>query len=264
MTVPPSISAGSPLSVQTSGSGKAVLYIVGPGQVLRNDVQLGGTVSFPEGALYAAGHYLVVLVSGASNETEEIDVMPGSKPVTVSLLARPSRLPVGLHNGISGAAYIFDAYHNLITTPLRASLELSNSTGSAQTRDVTTRNGVAWTAMDSAVREGTAKLIARVGDVSTAGVIVQVPGDPCTLVISARPNGAKVEVQTAPVRDCGGNQIPDGTIVTFKETYNDMQSTVDVPIKRGIASVNLPAHAGAKVSVASGIVAGNEIRLGGQ
>ena len=66
------------------------------------------------------------------------------------------------------------------------------------------------------------------------------------------------------MRDCGGNQIPDGTIVTFKETYNDMQSTVDVPIKRGIAIVNLPAHAGAKVSVASGIVAGNEIRLGGQ
>ena len=51
--------------------------------------------------------------------------------------------------------------------------------------------------------------------------------------------------------------------MTFKETYNDMQSTVDVPIKRGIATIDLPAHAGAKISVASGVVAGNEIRLGG-
>ena len=264
MSLPSSISAGHAFSVQTSGSGKSVLYIVGPGQVLRRDVQSGEAVAFPEGALYAAGHYLVILASESSNDTAEMEVTPSPKPVTLSLLARPSRLPVGLHNGISGAVYVFDAYHNLITTPLPASLELSSAAGSAQTHNVTTRNGVAWTAMDSAVREGTAKLIARVGDISTAGVIVQVPGDPCTLIISAKPNGAKVEVQTAPVRDCGGNQIPDGTIVTFKETYNNMQSTVDVPIKRGIAIVNLPAHAGAKVSVASGIVAGNEIRLGGQ
>ena len=37
---------------------------------------------------------------------------------TLVFLAKPSRLPVGLHDGITGAVYVFDAYKNLIVTPL--------------------------------------------------------------------------------------------------------------------------------------------------
>jgi hypothetical protein len=62
------------------------------------------------------------------------------------------------------------------------------------------------------------------------------------------------------VRDCSGNAVPDGTIVTFTETYGDAQSTVDVPLKRGVAKVVLPAHRGATISVASGVVLGNQVR----
>ena len=40
----------------------------------------------------------------------------------------------------------------------------------------------------------------------------------------------------------------------------DAQSTVDVPLKRGIAQVEMPAHEGATISVASGVVLGNQIR----
>jgi hypothetical protein len=78
--------------------------------------------------------------------------------------------------------------------------------------------------------------------------------------MSARPAGNKVQLVTDPVRDCSGNAIPDGTIVTFTETYNDAKSTVDVPLKKGIASVQMPAHNGATISVASGVVLGNQIR----
>jgi hypothetical protein len=67
-------------------------------------------------------------------------------------------------------------------------------------------------------------------------------------------------VQTESVRDCSGNAVPDGTIVTFTETYDGGQSTVDVPLKRGIAEVKMPARPGARISVASGVVLGNEIR----
>jgi len=56
--------------------------------------------------------------------------------------------------------------------------------------------------------------------------------------------------------------VPDGTIVTFTETYGDMQSTVDVPLKRDIASVEMPSHNGATISVASGVILGNQIRWG--
>jgi hypothetical protein len=263
MAVPAQIEAGSAFSLQTSGSGNGTLYIVGPGQVLRRDVQLGSPASFAEGVLYDAGHYLAILLSGTSTESDGFDVVPAAKPASLGFLAKPSRLPVGLHDGISGAAYVFDAYHNLITTPMPVSFQLSTATGGAQSRAISTRNGVAWTQMDSAAKQGAAKFVAQTGGVSSTRVIEEVPGDPCGITITAHPDANKVNVQTAPIHDCSGNPIPDGTIVTFTESYEGTQSTVDVPVKKGIATLDLPAHDGARISVASGVVAGNEIRWGG-
>jgi hypothetical protein len=114
--------------------------------------------------------------------------------------------------------------------------------------------------MNSAAKEGAAQLTARVDGVSSTRVIEVVPGDPCRLTMTARADRDHVELQTAPVRDCSGNPVPDGTIVTFTETLNGMQSTVDVPLKQGIARVEMPAWSGARISVASGVVAGNQIR----
>ena len=39
LNVPRTVEAGSAFSIPTTGSGKAVLYIVGPEQVLRREVQ---------------------------------------------------------------------------------------------------------------------------------------------------------------------------------------------------------------------------------
>jgi hypothetical protein len=262
--LPSNMVAGSGFAVPTVGSGKAILYIVGPAQAVRRDVQLGEPLSLPAGVLYSAGHYLTILIATNWTETGELDVVPAAQPESLSFLAKPSRLPVSLHDGISGAIYVFDTYRNLITAPMPATLELSNSSGMVQARSVTTRNGLAWTSMDSAAKEGTAKFVARIGGVSSTRIIQEVPGDPCAIKISARPDGGKLEVQTAPVRDCSGNPVPDGTIVTFTETLDDTQSTVDVPIKQGIARVDMPAYKGARISAASGVVAGNEIRWEGE
>jgi hypothetical protein len=43
MSLPKTVEAGSAFSIQSTGSGKATLYIVGLGQVLKRDVQLGET-----------------------------------------------------------------------------------------------------------------------------------------------------------------------------------------------------------------------------
>jgi hypothetical protein len=260
MSLPKRVQAGEAFSIQTAGSGKAVLYIIGPGQVLRRDVQLGGKILFSSGTLYTAGHYLATLAGVSSTENGAFDVVPGNQPADLSFLAKPSRLPVGLHNGISGVVYVFDAYQNLITSPTPVSFELSNPSGPVQARTVVTRNGAAWTQMDSAGKEGIANFVARAGAVSTKRVIDQVPGDPCGLVMSARQTGQRLELETNPVRDCSGNPIPDGTIVTFTESYNGGQSTVDVPLKHGVARVEMPAYNGARISVASGVVLGNQIR----
>ncbi|HEY0794360.1 MAG TPA: hypothetical protein VGD64_01130 [Acidisarcina sp.] len=263
MQLPKNITAGSGFSIPTTATVKATLYIVGPGQALKRDVQPGETISFHSGDLYSAGHYVAILESEGATDSGEFDVTPAEKPQALGFLAKPSRLPVGLHNGISGAIYVFDAYSNLITRPMPASLELTASSGAPQSRTLTTRNGLAWTAMDSASKEGRAKLVARVGEISSTRVIEEVPGDPCSISISARPEGGKLQVETPPVRDCSGNPIPDGTIVTFTETYNGTVSTADVPLKQGVASVAMPAIRGANLSVSCGVVAGNEIKWDG-
>ena len=264
MSLPKQVQAGSTFSIQTTGSGKAVLYIVGLGQVLRRDVQLGETTSFAAGVLHNAGHYLVVLAGESSTDNGTFDVIPASQVANLSFLAKPSRLPVDLRNGISGAVYVFDSYQNLITTPMPVSFQLSGNSGVSQTRTATTSNGRAWTQMDSAAKESAAHFTAHAGDISSMRIIQQVPGDPCGLKMSARPAGKSIELTTEPLRDCTGNAVPDGTVVTFTESYDGSQTTVDVPLKRGIAEAELPAYNGAKISAATGVVLGNEIRWGSQ
>ncbi len=259
LSPPGTVKAGNAFAIQTTGSGQAVLYIVGLGQVIGRDVQLGETTFFPAGVLYNAGHYVAILVAGSNTDNTAFDVVPASRPASLSFLARPSRLSVGLHDGISGCVYIFDAYHNLITAPTSVSFKLSNPSGAAQERAVVAHDGVAWTEVDSTAKEGIDKFKAQVDEVSSTRVVEQVPGDPCGLKMSATQSGKDIELATTPVRDCSGNAVPDGTIVTFTETYGGDQSTVDVPLKRGIAQVEMPAHDGATISVASGVVMGNEI-----
>ena len=260
MSLPKSVEAGNAFSIQSTGSGSSTLYVIGPGQVLKRDVQLGQTVFFPAGSLYNAGHYLVVLAGDSSTESEAFDVLPATKPADLSFLARPSRLPVSLHNGITGAVYVFDAYHNLITIPAQVSFELTTPSGTVQKHIVATRDGAAWTVMDSTAQQGMDKFEARIGEILSARVVAQVPGDPCGLKMNATQSGQGLQLKTDPVRDCNGNAVPDGTIVTFTEAYEGGQTTVDVPLKRGIAEVGMASHNGAVISVASGIVLGNQIR----
>jgi hypothetical protein len=262
LRLPKTVEAGSGFSIQSSGSGTAVLYIVGPGQVLRRKVQLGETTFFAPGDLHNAGHYLAVLVGGSATENGAFDVTAAQQATVLSFLAKPSRLPVDLHDGISGVVYVFDAFQNLVLVPAQVSFQLSSVAGAVQMRTALTRNGVAWTKMNSAAQEGVAQFEARVGDATSTRVIQQVPGNPCHLRMSVRPSGQRLAVETEPVRDCSGNALPDGTIVTFTETYSEGESTVDVPLKRGVARTDMPAYSGAKVSVATGVFSGNEIRLG--
>ena len=107
------IEAGRSFSVSTAGDGKAVLYIVGPGQALRRDVQLGQKIVLAAGEIHNAGHYSALLVGPSSTQTADFDVT-ASQTSNLSFLAKPSRLPVDLHDGISGVVYVFDAFQNLV------------------------------------------------------------------------------------------------------------------------------------------------------
>jgi hypothetical protein len=266
LTVPETVSAGSAFSLQSTGDGEATLYVVGPAQVLERKVQLGRAVDFPPDTLFNAGHYLAILSAPSSSTgssstiTRSFDVVPAGKPAKLSFLAGPSRLPVGIHDAITGAVYVFDTYRNLIVAPLQVSFELTSPSEAARPREVITHDGAAWTAMDSSAKQGTDTFTASLDDVSSKRIVSQEAGDPCNLKMNVSPSGGKLQVETDLVRDCNGNEVADGTIVTFTETYNGDETTVDAPLKRGVAKVEMPAVRGAVIGVASGVSLGNQIR----
>jgi hypothetical protein len=236
---------------------------VGPQQVLRREIQLGDNVAFERDDLHNAGIYLVVLAGSGVSETAKLEVLADHQPAKLSFLANPSRAPVDQRDGISGVAYVFDTYRNLVLQPTPVEFQISG-TAATETIKESTRNGVAWTRMNAAPKSGAAQFVATAGGVTEKRVIQQVPGDPCHLRMTAQSSGQHIVLETDPVRDCSGNAVPDGTIVTFTETYDGKQSTVDVPLKRDVAKTELPAHEGAVISVATGVVMGNEIRWGGK
>jgi len=259
MEWPRSVEAGTTLSVPTTGNGQAVLYIVGPMQVLRRDVHLGEAIVFAAGDLHNAGHYSVFLAGPTSTQAAEFDVK-AQQPASLSFFAKPSRLPVDVHDGISGVVYVFDAFRNLVLAPAEVSFELSEAGARARALNTNTHNGVAWVRLDSTPKAGAAQFQARIGNITEKRIVQQVPGEPCNLRMSARRSGTRVELETEPLRDCKGNAVPDGTVVTFIERDHGTESTVDVPLKRGVARTDLPARDGATISVATGVVMGNEIR----
>jgi hypothetical protein len=192
-------------------------------------------------------------------------VKPG-KPGKLNFLARPSRVPVAHPNVISGVTFVFDQYQNLILDPTPVNFNLSVG-GAGSTKSVTSREGVAWINSASAPKAGAAQFVASVGDTSVARVVQQVAADPCERSFRMHVAGHAANrtiVETDPIRDCSGNPVPDGTIVTFIQTDNTGKSTVDARIKKGTARAELPASDNATITVAAGVVLGNELHVGGR
>jgi len=258
LVAPPQITAGHAFSIRCSGQGNATLYIVGPGKVLKRSIALGTTAVFPVESIDTAGDYLVILTGASSTRSAWLKVLPQVTPAALSFLAEPTRLPVDMDHGIAGTVYVFDAYRNLIDTPTPVSFQLESPSGAVQATSTMTRGGAAWTQMNSTRIEGDDKFVARSGSVSVTREIRQTAGEPCQLTMTASQSGGQLELVTAPVRDCSGNLVADGTIVTFTETHDGTQSTADVPVKHGIAKIEMPADSGAVLSVASGVVLGSQ------
>jgi hypothetical protein len=260
--LPQNVVAGQPLSISTSGSG--TLYLVGPGQVIKKEFKSGGNVEIKGEELRSAGRWIAV-VRGDSNSSQVFWVKPG-KPGKLNFLARPSRVPVARPNVISGVTFVFDQYQNLILNPTPVNFNLSVG-GAGSTKSVTSREGVAWINSASAPKAGAAQFVASVDDTSVARVVQQVAADPCERSFRMHVAGHTAQntiVETDPIRDCSGNPVPDGTIVTFIQTDKTGKSTVDARIKKGTARAELPASDNATITVAAGVVLGNELHVGGR
>lgn len=260
--VPQHAVAGQEISIQTSGQGSGTLYLIGPAQVIKREVRLGSAVEIKGEELRSAGRWMAILRSDGKNSAHTFFVDPG--PVeNLNFLARPSRVPVARPSAISGIAFVFDKYQNLILQPTPVTFSLSVG-GSGASQSVTSRSGVAWINSSSARKAGAAQFVAVADNVSVRRVVQQVASDPCNLrmhVAGHSQNG--IIVETDPIRDCSGNPVPDGTIVTFIQTDSKGRSTVDARIKKDVARAELPSSNDATITVASGVVLGNELHVGG-
>jgi hypothetical protein len=261
--VPSQVTAGENTSVSTSGSGKGTFYLSGPGTAIKRSVKLGEEIALAGDDLRHAGRYTAVLDADGSPTTKSFYVVPG-KPEKINLIARPSRVPVSKPDVIIGVAFVFDKNQNMVLTPTPVNFNLSVGGKPSLVRTITSNNGVAWVRTASGPHEGAAQFVASMGDASVRRVVQQVASDPCRIHMKAQRQGNAIQVETDPIRDCSGNTLPDGTIVTFTETGAGAgKSSVDARIKQGIAKAVLPATGGATISVASGVVLGNEVRIEG-
>lgn len=262
LRLPQNAVAGQAMAIGTTGDGDGTLYLVGPGQVIQHKVKLGSDTQIKAEELHSAGRWIAVLKSGSGSQSSVFWVKPGP-PENLSFLARPSRVPVAHPNVINGTVFVFDKFHNLILQPTPVNFNLSVN-GNGATRSVTTHDGYASIDASSGPKQGAAQFVASAGNASARRVVQQVASDPCNLRMHlAQRVKNDIIVETDPVRDCTGNAVPDGTIVTFIETDSTGRSTVDARIKKGIARAELPGSNNATVSVAAGVVLGNELHVGG-
>lgn len=258
-SVPGTVVAGDGLTITTAGSGSEELLVFGPATGLRKQVRLGGPVTLGADEISRAGEYVLVLGGTAKTFT----VQPGAAR-HVNFLARPSRVPVATPNVVIGVVFVFDARHNLALAPapVRFTLRVNDSVAFTETRE--SKNGYAWVRTGSGPREGAAQFTATLAGEELRRVVQQVASDPCSIRMRATRAADQLALETDPIRDCSGNPVPDGTIVSFTQIAPDgKRSTVDARIKQGVAKAAVPAIAGARIQVASGVVLGNEIKVGG-
>ncbi len=254
--------AGTAITIATSGSGSASFYLIGPVSASKRQVQAGSDISVDSDQLEHAGRYTAILCASDGCASANFVVNPAA-PNRLSFLVHPSRVPVDSPNRISAVAFVFDNFHNLVLQPEPVTFSILPKDGKEVSATRNSENGVAWVRLSSARKEGATRLGAAIGHANEIRVIQQVAADACNLRIKASRTKKGLLVETDPLRDCGGNSVPDGTVVSFTKVDDAGKTTVDAPIKRGVAKVEMPVEGRARITVASGVVTGNELEVAG-
>jgi hypothetical protein len=262
LRVPATVQAGKGFSIPAEGSGQATFYLVGPDHVVKRSVTLGSAVAIQSSDVRAAGRYHAILCS--SSCTSAAFLVEAAKPAHLSFFLHPSRVPVSTPQSIDATAFVFDQYFNLVLTPAVVDFRITPESGASFSRPSTARRGVTWMRLDSTPHEGRVQVTAVSDKTEEARVIQQVAAEACGLRMKAIPSGNAVTLETDPVRDCSGNALPDGTVVSFTKVDRQGKSTVDTPIKKGVARVEFSLHGPAQIGVACGVVLGNEVALNGK
>jgi hypothetical protein len=262
LQVPALVTAGEETTISTTGSGKATFYLSGPGISRKSEISMGEPVQLHSTDLKNSGDYLAIVCTDTCRSSA-FYVRP-AKPASLTFLVHPSRVPVSLGDAVSGVTLPFDEFQNLVLDPVTINFQLTAGNSSILSRAVRTQDGAAWFRATSGKSAAKLQVVASLDALSSTRTVQQVASDPCNLRTKGQRTAKGIFVETEPVRDCSGNPVPDGTIVTFTATGTGGKSTVDAPVKQGVARAQIQAPGSQVISVASGAVMGTDLRIGGQ
>jgi hypothetical protein len=257
--ISPTVIAGAEISIPAPGTGEATFYLASAAHVAKRKLSLGQPIRLSGQDLSIAGRYVAILCAG-SCRSQAFFVTPAA-PASLSFVVHPSRAWIGREGAISGVALPFDKFHNLVQDPVNVDFSIVAGGSKLYSASAPSRRGIAWFRAASGSKAGAAQLTASAGTVSARRALQLVASDPCRLQIRATPAPKGVAVETEPIHDCSGNAIPDGTIVTFTANGADGISTVDAPVKHGVARALLASSGNVVITAASGVVMGNELRM---
>ncbi len=214
---PAQVTAGNSITIPSSGSGEATFYLIGPAIASKRQVHAGGDITVDSEQLEHAGVYTAVLCASDGCTSAKFVVNPAA-PNRLSFLVHPSRVPVDSPNRISAVAFVQDNFHNFVLKPEPVKFSVLPKDGKEISATRNSENGVAWVRLSSAKKEGPARLGASIGRANEVRIVQQVAADACNLRIKASRGKKNFVIETDPVRDCSGNSVPDGTVVSFTKT----------------------------------------------
>lgn len=139
-------------------------------------------------------------------------------------------------------ATVTDQYHNLVADGISCSFQ--TSLGTVWPLFDTTLNGVAETTLTSGIITGIARVLAVSGSATGWFDVVFTIGSPFYINVAADPTNIGLNGQTsdihALVKDIGGNNVADGTEVTFVTSLGTLGSnTITMTTTNGVTTALL-------------------------
>jgi hypothetical protein len=213
-----------------------------------------------------AGHVsLVACVDQARGETGMV-LLPGPpvEPLTPLIGAR-SIIADGAHWSMI-VVVPFDRYGNPVARDTPVQVRISHPGDSLEVLQLQVRHLVAWARIYSGTRAGRTAISVQSHDAyGSEGTLLEIPGWPVPFGLTASPaslpaDGWKlITLGTNAIQDRFGNEIPDGTLVTFVTDMPDgRQRIIPAYALDGAAEAPLQAPSVPGIAVVRAVVYGME------
>lgn len=256
---PATVSAGRPITIVITRTdapeGTAVILVLqgsyGP-LVYRSRFQGGrAEIRIPSEDTKVSGRVTLTARAGAAEGHADLFITPGTPVDPVTPLVGPRTIIAdGAHWG-TAAAIPFDTYGNPVAHGTPVEFRLVRPDGRVETVTTVVDHLVAWTRLSSATVAGrTTIVVAAEAARGPSASLIETPGWPVPFALSADPIAIPADghrfltLRTAPILDRFGNQMLDGTLVTFVASApDDTLQFIPAYTIDGVAKAQLQAPA---------------------